>query len=123
MIKRMILRILLGAIGSGVGYMLTLVMFVFWPNLMYMNPTMFIHNMGFFTAFFSSFRLSGKLLALYFICIYAAISLVVCILFYGLTFLCFLNVLGYWMTIAALAVVAMVFVPAIKRRMKESSNL
>ena len=123
MIKRMLLRILLGAIGSGVGYMLTLVMFVFWPSLMYMNPSMFIHNMSFFAGFFSSFRLSGKLLALYFIYIYAAISLVICIDCYGLTFLCFLNVLGYWMTIAALAIFAMVFVPAIKRRLKEYYNL
>lgn len=123
MIKRMILRILLGALGSGIGYILTLIMFVFRPNLMYMNPNLFILNIGFFTGYLSSFRLKGKTLALYFIYIFAAVSLLICIDFYGLTFLCFLNILGCWMTIAAFAIIAMIITPMIKRRLKEYYNL
>lgn len=122
-IKRIILRILLIELGSVVGYMLTLVMFAFQPSLMHMNLTMFIHNIGFLSGYFSSFHLRGRLLAMYFICIYAAVSFIMCIVFYGPTFLCFLNILGYWMTIAGFAIFAMVFVPVIKRRMKDYYDL
>jgi len=99
-ILRIILRSLLAGLGSMMGALITLLLFLMLPSSYRIAPSLFVLNSGFFAAYWSSYRMKECVLAPYFICIFAVMSVIVCLRFYGMTWLCALNILGYLTTIA-----------------------
>lgn len=113
----LVLRSILAGLGAILGGLITLLLLFLLPSTWRIAPSLFVLNAGFFTAYCASVRMEGKMLAVCYIYAFSVISVLVCLAFYGPTFRCVLNILGYLITIAGVAVVVFGMLPAMRAAM------
>lgn len=106
--------IMLGSLGLSIGASLTLLMYKMRPELIIMMPTLSILNIGFFTAYLSSLSLSQDHLTSHFICVFSIISVLICMLFYGISLYGLINAFIHLLSIAGCAFFSLKVLPILK---------
>lgn len=108
------LRSFLAGLGAILGGLITLLLLFLLPSMWRIAPSLFVLNAGFFTAYCATVRVEGKRLAACYIYAFIIISVLVCLAFYGPTFYCLLNILGYLITIAGVALMVLWAIPTLR---------
>ena len=111
------LCLLMAALGAVEGVLITQFLFLVLPSSHRIASTLYVLNVGFCAAYWSSCRMKESILVPYFVFVFAVTSIVVCLWLYGATWLGVLNILGYFMNIAGC-----VFVGVCISRMRKAAK-